>query len=82
MIEEEYLYCEEGGCEIRRDEDLGFEGLREERLPGLNREMVEVPFYICRACKEERDQVLEDLQETPQYQYECAFAEWAREQTT
>jgi len=82
QFDDDYLYCDECGCEIRCAEDLGFEGTRLERGFGLAGKMVEAPFYLCRDCQEERDQFWENYPNTREGQLECAFAEWAGEQTT
>lgn len=49
---DEYLYCEECGCEMRQPEDVAFSGKRFERCPGLFTRTVEVPYSVCHDCIE------------------------------
>ncbi len=51
------LYCRECGCEIRCDDDLGYEDveieMRTSYAGSSETSIIEKPFFICRACQDE-----------------------------
>jgi len=77
-------YCEECGCEILCDEDVGLEEIRRDvrcRVPGQLRSGLEIhlkPFLVCRACIEETERDQEAFMKTPEFEVECAFLRWVK----
>jgi hypothetical protein len=77
-------YCEECGCEILCDEDVGLEEIRRDvrcRVPGHPEhglEIFENPFRVCRTCTEETERWWEAFMKTPEFEIECAFLRWVR----
>lgn len=78
-------FCEECGCEILSEEDVGFQEVDETSricLPGIPKaghEILRRPFVVCRACVEEVEREWEAFTKTPEFEYECAFERWVRE---
>lgn len=83
MIDEP-RYCEECGCEILSDEDVGFDSVEETRrmwivgCPKAGYQVYVRPFVVCRACAEQTEREWEAFIEGPAGQMECAFERWAR----
>jgi len=76
--ETEVRYCEECGCEILSDEDVGFESAEEtERMhisgiPAAGHGTFERPIVYCRACAEENMREWVGFRRTPEGQSECS----------
>ncbi|MGD8389657.1 MAG: hypothetical protein PVG49_21095 [Desulfobacteraceae bacterium] len=76
--ETDVRYCEECGCEILSDEDVGFESAEEtERMclagiPKAGYETYVRPFVVCRACAEEHMREWVGFRKTPEGQHECS----------